>query len=469
MLGPACVLVARTPTGFRSVGRDDAAGLQKSAFEGGGDRDWLFSQCRRIADALGRGQVALAQIYGLRIPVGELDDLRLRRIALSRIAKVGFDPDEPRLPQGDPHGGEWTSGGDGSGAPGSRADATATEAESHPASGQETNGGSGEAAPPLVAYMDTSSGGPEISDPASGAQEAPSPGTPADTAPAARPAAPSGPAMQYRFVTPEAGAGPAADASQWLLGDLAPTTETALRLLITRLGTATIVFGILFIPTNRSPILEGAINGAPDLSYRYDEDTGTLQIRQSLGSLGAVVLSEARIDADGRFRDAQGNVIGRYLLGSGAVINAGAPADYQAPSNEQQDQPRLCPSPSPENIAGRSERSLTYQEQISGLPRGLEVTLNGVRFDGCIEADGTMLEAKGPGFEDKMSELDGWKEWFTGIEGLEDQMRRQNGAAAGRAVEWHFAEEPVADFFRRFAEKNKLTNIVVIFTPPRRP
>lgn len=38
-------------------------------------------------------------------------------------------------------------------------------------------------------------------------------------------------------------------------------------------------------------------------------------------------------------------------------------------------------------------------------------------------------------------------------------------AAAGKAVEWHFAEKPVADFFRNFAREDGLTNIVVKFTP----
>jgi hypothetical protein len=75
-----------------------------------GDRDWLFRQCRRIAEALDKGEIALAQIYGLYIPISELDDRQLKRLAYSPFAKVGFDPDEPRVPKGDPHGGEWTTG-----------------------------------------------------------------------------------------------------------------------------------------------------------------------------------------------------------------------------------------------------------------------------------------------------------------------------------------------------------------------
>jgi hypothetical protein len=54
--------------------------------------------------------------------------------------------------------------------------------------------------------------------------------------------------------------------------------------------------------------------------------------------------------------------------------------------------------------------------------------------------------------------------------GFERKLNRQvelqwrSAAASGRNVEWHFAEEEVADYFRpRWA---KYPNIVVIYTPP---
>ena len=115
MLGPACVLVERTPTGFQGIGREDASIVQKSVLAGEGDTDWLFRQSQRIADALNKGELALAQIHGLRIPVGRLDDEVLKRLAVKGFAKWSFSPDEPRIPKGDPHGGEWTTGGDGNG------------------------------------------------------------------------------------------------------------------------------------------------------------------------------------------------------------------------------------------------------------------------------------------------------------------------------------------------------------------
>jgi hypothetical protein len=67
MLGPSCILVDRTQRGFRSIGPKAASALQKCAFAGEHDADWLFRQCERIAASLNKGEIALAQIYGLRI------------------------------------------------------------------------------------------------------------------------------------------------------------------------------------------------------------------------------------------------------------------------------------------------------------------------------------------------------------------------------------------------------------------
>lgn len=92
-------------------------------------------------------------------------------------------------------------------------------------------------------------------------------------------------------------------------------------------------------------------------------------------------------------------------------------------------------------------------------------------FDGCRESDGTMLEAKGPGFAQHMDGQGGWDFYFTlkGLPDLQWQMQRQSNAARGRNVEWHFAEKSVADYFRRYAEHQGLGNIIVIYDPPKQP
>ena len=418
----------------------------------------------------------------MRIPVGHLDDAALKRLAAKGLAKWNFDPDEPRIPKGDPLGGEWTTGGDGGGG-----------------SDGEGSGGGDDGGPDdstsfvpgpealLADFSGADSGESELE-----LDAPPRAGAPSDTSSGSAPATSSdGPPIKWEmmpFIDTASGGsqnsgtadggqtpGPIAafvgEAPSWLAGDLTPATEDALQLLLGRLAGPTAIFGTLFIPTNGSPVAEGQIAGIADLSYRYDGDTGVLQLLQNIGSLGSVVVDQGHIGLDGLFRDAAGNVIGRSVSGSGVVIDVGTLPGYGTLSDTDQDRPKLCPDPNAENITGRSERSLAYQEQVSGLPRGLEVTLNGVRFDGCIETDGTMLEAKGPGFANKMDGPDDWQGWFTGDEKLEDQMQRQSDAVEGsrRKVEWHFAEQPVADFFRAYVEKYKLNNIVVIYTPPRRP
>jgi hypothetical protein len=131
MLGQDCVLVRHTPGGFQPLDRGVAAILQKRRFfpNPDRDRDWLFRQCRRIADALNKGEVALAQIYGLHIPFPDLDALRTKAAGM---VKTGFDPGEPRIPKGNSHGGEWTTGGDG----------------------RDDDGGSGNAGPPDTVSSD---------------------------------------------------------------------------------------------------------------------------------------------------------------------------------------------------------------------------------------------------------------------------------------------------------------------------
>ena len=123
MLGPDCVLVRRTAQGYRCIAPSEAAALQDFLFGDAKEPDWLFGHCRRIAEALDEGELALAQILGLHIPIDDLTDDQLRRLAgAGRLIKANFNPDEPRVPKGNPDGGQWTNedgggggGGDGGG------------------------------------------------------------------------------------------------------------------------------------------------------------------------------------------------------------------------------------------------------------------------------------------------------------------------------------------------------------------
>ena len=82
-----------------------------------------------------------------------------------------------------------------------------------------------------------------------------------------------------------------------------------------------------------------------------------------------------------------------------------------AEARSERDEPKLCPDPDRDVPHGASERAIAYQEQISRLnnpqrplPAGMAVSLENpltgknVAFDDCRESDGTMIEAKGPGY-----------------------------------------------------------------------
>jgi hypothetical protein len=127
---------------FAGIGRDLAAALQKCALAEGRDRDLLFRQSQRIAEALDKGELALAQIFGLHIPVANLDDRQLARISRISFAKA-YNPDEPRVPEGNPHGGEWTTGGTSGAAPAGSADAGADNDDGGGDDGGGDDGGDG--------------------------------------------------------------------------------------------------------------------------------------------------------------------------------------------------------------------------------------------------------------------------------------------------------------------------------------
>jgi hypothetical protein len=67
----------------------------------------------RIAEALNDNQLAPAQIYGVHACPDELDDRQISELAVTALlVKANFNPDEPRVPAGNPDGGEWTDSGE---------------------------------------------------------------------------------------------------------------------------------------------------------------------------------------------------------------------------------------------------------------------------------------------------------------------------------------------------------------------
>lgn len=498
VLGPVCVLVSRTSHGFRGLGRDGASTIQKCLIDGDRDRDWLFAQCQRIADALDKGEIALAQIYGLRIPIGDLDDRQLRWIALAGLAKGGFNPDEPRVPKGDPHGGEWTDGGgsavalddltiapdaapDSEGVSGGGPEGTgaAASAASDAPAGDPTasDTGSDGASPPPIEYSivpagtDASSGRiPTTAETTATTSEAKAPEPPADSSPVLQPG-----------TVAEANA-----SATSLLGQLPTEAIAALTELAARMTAATMVFRILFIPSNGSVVVEGRIANAPDLSYCYDRDTGIVRIWQDDGTGAPTVLSTGHIGVDGRFYDESGDVIGR-ALSNAAVIDPDTLPGYRSQARldpgaaarplalADTTDPKLCPDPGLDQPGARP-KDILYQQYVSTLvngrplPAGLAVALVNpltnkfVYFDDCQLTTGTMIDAKGTRYA-YLLQYQQPRESLT--EEFLDRANRQLQAAGGRQIVWHFAEREAADFARALFEASDI-HIKVLYTPWRR-
>jgi hypothetical protein len=106
-LGPACVLVRRTPAGYRRADVGQIADLTRSVFGHDARLDRIPIVLARITDALSAGDLVRAQLLALEIPLRDLDDAQLRRLrACSDLLKEGFDPNQLRDAFG-----RWTNEG----------------------------------------------------------------------------------------------------------------------------------------------------------------------------------------------------------------------------------------------------------------------------------------------------------------------------------------------------------------------
>ncbi|MGA8170010.1 MAG: hypothetical protein WB816_04130 [Methylocystis sp.] len=240
-----------------------------------------------------------------------------------------------------------------------------------------------------------------------------------------------------------------------------------------------LTLGAIFIPTPAGVVSRGAIPGEPDLSYSFDQPAGLLRLYREDGT-GPQTVAEARLRADGILAESDTGLPVARMLGGSLVFDADSLAGAVAGARSERDEPKLCPDPGPDVPHGASERAVAYQEQISALnnpqrplPPGMAVSLpnpltgKNVAFDDCRESDGTMIEAKGPGFADQMK----YAYFDRGIvAGWEDQARTHVAAAGGREVEWFFAEPEAAEAARqKFDNDQQLKRIKIFYVPAEAP
>ncbi|WP_428265903.1 Tox-REase-5 domain-containing protein, partial [Haliangium sp.] len=109
-----------------------------------------------------------------------------------------------------------------------------------------------------------------------------------------------------------------------------------------------------------------------------------------------------------------------------------------------------------------SARARAYQERITRHTSKEAYEVGGVRFDGYRR--GVLIEAKGPGYA-KFIKDGKFMRYFSGRHRLFEQANRQRGAAGNHPIEWHIAEQELAEMLRRVFRRRNITGIRVIHTP----
>jgi hypothetical protein len=307
---------------------------------------------------------------------------------------------------------------------------------------------------------------------------APTPGTLAADKPKANPSpaagAPPRGGEAPAFVPPA----PAVGAGSLLASDLSATALDGLATLAARLSAATILFGAIFVPSDNPMVDEGPVPGRPDMTYRWARDETQVTFKVLVDGQWRT-LTVGRLGPADAFYDRDGDIVARMVLGPGrrptlvtsvdvldrAVADLrrrdGEPA--AAPTADDRE-PKLCPDPTEEPKTTKSANSIAYQEYVSKLPYGWAIVLGTVRFDGCDEETGFLLEAKA-NIDHLFDANDKLYSWVYPANNPEIQMERQakEALAAGRNVVWHAQTEKGYRGLKKIADLLPFDNLSVVF------
>ena len=275
---------------------------------------------------------------------------------------------------------------------------------------------------------------------------------------------------------------PAAGVGSLLASDLSATALDGLATLAARFSAATIFFGAIFVPSDNRIVEEGRIPGRPDVAYRWAHDeTATAVTLKVLIDGQWRTLAVGGAAPDGVVYDRDGRAIARVVAGPDrrptlvATVDAldravadlrrrnGEPAAAPAVDDRE---PKLCPDPTKEPETTKSANSIAYQEYVSGLRYPLAIILGIVRYDGCDETTGFLLEAKAD-IDFMFDDNDELYWWIKPKNNPAIQMRSQavEALAAGRMVVWHAQTEKGYRGLKKIADGLKFGNLFVVFDP----
>jgi hypothetical protein len=119
----------------------------------------------------------------------------------------------------------------------------------------------------------------------------------------------------------------------------------------------------------------------------------------------------------------------------------------------------------------KSANSIAYQEYVSGLPYGWAIVVGGIRFDGCDELTGNLLDAKAK--QDHLFDLDAddaLESWVYPENDPANQMAIQAEVAlgAGRRIVWHAQTEKTYQGLKAIADRLPLLYrpiVTVVYDP----
>jgi hypothetical protein len=223
----------------------------------------------------------------------------------------------------------------------------------------------------------------------------------------------------------------------------------ALRVL-SLVGTAATVFGLLFIPSPNAIRVEGEVPEIPGLRYFWNRDETELHLTYDSPD-GTRQTFTAQLQED-VFRDQRGQVVGRVLPGGNIAVD---PA-VVFPEAVNDNNPKLCPEMGPDKPGERGRDYADYVKRVVNpppdipTPRYLGFQLPNpydfgkpVYYDDCEHATGTMVEAKGPGYANLLQNM-----WTAAsvIDEWVGESGRQLDASHGRPIRWYFAEPEAAAF-----------------------
>lgn len=123
-----------------------------------------------------------------------------------------------------------------------------------------------------------------------------------------------------------------------------------------------------------------------------------------------------------------------------------------------------------QDTSSMSEEARTYQAQVTGAPKGwaYEVCRNGrcVKYDGYDPKEGTLLEAKGEGYDKWFKPNLDPKLKFEGLRDIETQAKKQAQLAGGLRVRWHVAEPRMVAILQKLFKSWNIETIEVVYTQP---